>query len=556
MSAQEKSSEEKIAQLREDYVKGMPVRFLDMNQKYIDILESQRDAESIYELEMLSHTLCGSAGTFGFGDIAGYCKRMEGLCQLLISDTNDKEIMDELSKTFSQLEEAILNPRVTSQEVLLDLTIEKTVKLTSKLIYILDDDKELTQDLQLKIERYGYTVRQFQVLETFFDAVEKELPEAMIIDIMLDDDCGTDALKFLYDHLSVHIPSIVISAKHDFESRLKTVRASADAFLTKPFDTTDIIDCLESLIGDKNNESYRVLIVDDIEAMSAYYGIVLERSGIICETSSKPEEIMQTLADFEPELVLMDLHMPECRGDEMAQLIHQEKKYISLPIVYLSSETSAREQLLALQRGGDDFLTKPIRPSELVGAVMSRARRYRLIKSFINKDSLTGLLNHSSLKATLDKECARSSRSHQSFCFAMVDLDYFKNINDKYGHATGDVVLKNLSWLFKQRLRKTDIVGRYGGEEFGIIMPDTSMEAAEQTLNTLLKVFRDLDIKVNQEVINVTFSAGIAEYPLYQTADEICRAADKLLYDAKYAGRNRIVVDHSHHDSGKAQATV
>lgn len=556
MSAQEKTSAEKISQLREDYVQSMSARFLDMNQVYIDILESKRGVESIHELEMLSHTLCGSAGTFGFGDIAGYCKRMEGLCQLLMSDSNDKEIMAELSKSLSQLEEAILSPKITSQEVFLDFKTEKNVEHTSRLIYILDDDKDLTRDLKLNIERYGYTVKQFHELDLFFNAIEKELPEAMIIDIVLDKDCGTDALKFLNENLPVHIPSIVISSKHDFNSRLKTVRARADAFLTKPFDTTDIIDCLECLIGDKNNEPYRVLIVDDVEAMAAYYRIVLERSGIICETSSKPDEIMQALADFDPELVLMDLHMPECRGDELAQLIHQEKKYISLPLVYLSSETSAKEQMLALQRGGDDFLTKPIRPSELVGAVMSRARRYRLINSFINKDSLTGLLNHSSLKATLDKECSRSSRSHQSFCFAMVDLDHFKNINDKYGHATGDMVLKNLSWLFKQRLRKTDIVGRYGGEEFGIIMPDTSIEAAEQTLKEVLAVFRELDIKVNQEILNVTFSAGIAAYPQYQTVDEICRAAEKLLYDAKYAGRNRIIADQTQPEIVKAQASI
>lgn len=552
MATKEKTSEEKIMQLRADYVQGLSTRFLDINQAYVNILESKGESQSIHDLEVLSHTLCGSAGTFGFGDIAGYCKRTEGLCRLLLNDVSNAEIMDELSKTLSQLEEAILNPRVSDHGVLLDFNVEKSVQLTPKLIYILDDDKDLTQDLQFKIERYGFTVKRFHTLDEFFDGVEKELPEAMIIDIVLEDDCGTDALKFLYDHLSVHIPSIVISARHDFESRLKTVRAKADAFLTKPFDTTEIIDCLECLIGDKNNEPYKVLIVDDVEAMSAYYRIVLERSGIVCQTTSKPNEIMQILGDFEPELVLMDLHMPECRGDELAQLIHQEKAYISLPIVYLSSETSAKEQLTALQRAGDDFITKPVRPSQLVGAVISRAKRYRLIKGFINKDSLTGLINHSTLKSTLDKECSRSSRNHQSFCYAMLDLDNFKDINDKYGHATGDIVLKNLSWLLKERLRRSDVVGRYGGEEFGIIMPDTSMEAAEQTINKLLVAFRGLEIKVNQEVISVTFSAGISAYPQYQTADEICKAADKLLYDAKFAGRNQVIAHSTYTETAKA----
>jgi len=124
----------------------------------------------------------------------------------------------------------------------------------------------------------------------------------------------------------------------------------------------------------------------------------------------------------------------------------------------------------------------------------------------------------------------------------MVDMDDFKAINDTYGHAAGDIVLKNLSCLFKQRLRKTDVVGRYDGEVFGIIMPDTSLASAETFLNELLEEFRCLDIKVNQKTINATFSAGIAAYPDYTTTNEIYGAADKFLYDAKFAGRNQVIV--------------
>lgn len=541
MNDKQLTSEEKISKLRSEYVHNLSQRFTDMNQAYIDILGAKAPAAIIETLKVLSHTFCGSAGTFGFSDIASYCKRIEGLCEHLIKDVHNVEILDEISESLSQLEEAILNPRVSDQAVLVEFTATNNIERTPKLIYLLDDDEGYSVNLKNKIENYGYQVRIFHVLDDFFDALEKELPEVMIIDIVLDNDCGADALRFLYEHKSIYVPSIMISAQHDFETRLKTVRARADAFLIKPFDTADIIDYIETLTGEYNSEPYRVLIVDDIELMSAYYRVVLERAGITCVTLSDPTMVMQTLSDFDPEMVLMDLHMPVCRGDELAKLIHQDKTYISLPIVYLSSETSAKEQLNALQMGGDDFLTKPIRPSQLIGAVKTRAKRFRQIKSMMNTDSLTGLLNHSSLKLTLDRECSRSSRTQQEFCFAMVDLDHFKRINDKHGHIVGDMVLKNLSWLFKQRLRKTDIVGRYGGEEFGIIMPETSLENGAHILNELLHAFRSLEIKYDSELLDVTFSAGVVVFPEYQNAQDICQAADKLLYEAKAANRNQIV---------------
>ena len=541
MSERKKSTEEKISDLRDEYVQSLSMRFAEMNNAYADILETTVQTDMLQNLEVLSHTLCGSAGTFGFGDIANYCKKIEELCKLLKSDSGNTNLMNEISKSFSQLEEAILSPKITDQTVLLEFTPGNGPQQIDKLIYLLDDDEHFSCDLKTKIEKYGYNVECFNLLDNFFNAIEKKLPEAIIVDILLENDSGTDALKFLYDHLTVHIPSVVISSSYDFESRLKTVKAGADAFLTKPFDTTDIIDTLEILIGDKHTEPYRVLIVDDVEAVASYYRIILERAGMICENISQPSVILEVLGEFDPDIVLMDLHMPECRGDEIAKMIHQEKTYISLPIVYLSSEINVKEQLTALQMAGDDFLTKPIRPSQLIGTIQTRAKRYRLVKSLMNNDSLTGLLNHSSLKAAIDKECSRASRHNQTFCFAMVDLDRFSDINNTYGHAVGDTVLKNLSWLFKERLRKTDVVGRYGGEEFGILMPDTDLESGKKILNEILKEFKNLDFRFDDKSFEVTFSAGLVTYPDYQNVDELCNAADRLLYDAKAAGRKQIV---------------
>jgi diguanylate cyclase (GGDEF)-like protein len=215
--------------------------------------------------------------------------------------------------------------------------------------------------------------------------------------------------------------------------------------------------------------------------------------------------------------------------------------YVSVPIVFLSAETNVNRQLEAMGQGGDDFLTKPIRPEHLISSVRIRADRYRILRSLMVQDSLTGLLNHTRTKERLDIELARAERLGSPLCFAMIDIDHFKRVNDTYGHPMGDRVIRSLSRLLSQRLRKTDIVGRYGGEEFAVVLPDTTLDQAERVLDEVRESFSNISQPAEQGAFNCTFSCGIAAYPGHAGAIELNNAADKALYDAKHAGRNRVV---------------
>src|SRR5262249_15234512 len=150
-------------------------------------------------------------------------------------------------------------------------------------------------------------------------------------------------------------------------------------------------------------------------------------------------------------------YLPDCTGAELASAIRQFDGYLSIPIVFLSTERDTHKQLAAIKLGGDDFLTKPIAPDYLIAAIQSRLDRYRLMRSYIARDGLTGVLNHTALKERLEIEIARSMRSHQAMCFAILDLDLFKKVNDTYGHPAGDRVLRTLTDLLRQRLRRTDV---------------------------------------------------------------------------------------------------
>jgi diguanylate cyclase (GGDEF)-like protein len=235
--------------------------------------------------------------------------------------------------------------------------------------------------------------------------------------------------------------------------------------------------------------------------------------------------------------------MPGIDGIELAQVIRQIDEYVSTPIVFLSSEEDFNKQIQARNFGGDDFLTKPIKAKHLSALVQSRLERLKTLRSFMVRDSLTGLYNHTSVRGRLAQEITRCDRQNSTLAVAMLDLDHFKEVNDTYGHPTGDTVLKSLARLLQQRLRHSDVVGRYGGEEFISILLDANKEDAYQVIDEIRQHFSKIQhYSSNQGVFTVTFSCGIATVPEFSTVHALIAAADQALYRAKANGRNQVVL--------------
>jgi diguanylate cyclase (GGDEF)-like protein len=222
-------------------------------------------------------------------------------------------------------------------------------------------------------------------------------------------------------------------------------------------------------------------------------------------------------------------------------LLRQEPLYSRIPIVFVSTEDDKFKQLSALSLGGDDFLTKPIWPQHLIATVTSRAKRANILNFYMNTDSLTGLLNHANILQRLEIEVARARRENIPLSFIMIDLDHFKKINDRYGHPVGDQVLRKLSALLLSRFRKIDLIGRYGGEEFAVVLPNTNIAASLKICEGLREKFCQFIFNVNNSTFFATFSAGIASFPSVKDAPRLIVAADQALYKAKDNGRNQVM---------------
>ncbi len=171
--------------------------------------------------------------------------------------------------------------------------------------------------------------------------------------------------------------------------------------------------------------------------------------------------------------------------------------------------------------------------------MVSKAERYRGLRRLMVEDSLTGLYNHVKTKTLLQQTLLLADRQGVPVSYAILDIDHFKQVNDTYGHTTGDKVIKSLARYLRLRMRRSDVVGRYGGEEFVVVLFDSTPEDALERVEALRRGFSGIFHQTDQGLFAATFSAGIAHFPAYATMMELMVAADDALYASKRAGRNR-----------------
>jgi len=223
--------------------------------------------------------------------------------------------------------------------------------------------------------------------------------------------------------------------------------------------------------------------------------------------------------------------------------------FFDVPIVYLSSERDIDKQIGAIAAGADDFLVKPVVPDRLISSVSARAQRLRLLRGLVTQDPMTQLLNHGAFKERLKIELSRAQRTKTSLVVGVLDIDFFKRVNDTYGHPAGDAVIKSLARLLKQRLRQDDVVARYGGEEFGILLVQAGDAEASIITNRIRERiahnrFALPSLSVGGEMVQVpvTVSIGVARFSPSDNLQTLLERADRALYEAKNNGRNQVRV--------------
>ena len=409
----------------------------------------------------------------------------------------------------------------------------------SRDVWLIAQDKEPWRDLLSQLGYFGVRVDYF---------TWQHLPAPMQSNpIVMIDITGLEPASWAVQIRSLRqqfagSQMICLSMQSDFNNLQMALQAGCDTCFPDDTPLQAIVAHVLELNDPLEQEAFRVLVVEDSSTAIKLIQRALEEHKIVSKAINDPRHVLDELRDFQPDLILMDMYMPKCTGVEAARVIRQHAQFLSIPIVYLSGETDVALQIDALRLGGDHFLTKPFNPVFLNAIVKSKIERYRSLRRSMYHDSLTGLLNHTSTKSALDRALAESEKDQRPVSVVMVDIDYFKKVNDTYGHPVGDQVIRSLAWLLKQRLRKTDIIGRYGGEEFLVGLVGSTPQQALKTMDKIRKDFNLIQPPYGDSYFNISFSGGIASYPEYGDREELVLRADEALYRAKRGGRNQLAV--------------
>ena len=293
-------------------------------------------------------------------------------------------------------------------------------------------------------------------------------------------------------------------------------------------------------------------VVDDDNAIRRLLRLFLTRAGYATFECVTGEEAREQLVGKPWDVAILDRKLPDMDGLVLCRELKTKPEFRARYIIMLTGEAEQEDKIEGLELGADDYLTKPFQYPELLARVRAGKRIVDLQKELMETnrrlellsitDGLTKLNNHRFFQDSLARAFEESQRYERPLSLAMIDIDFFKKVNDTYGHAVGDEVLKAVAKLYKESVRSTDLVARYGGEEFAIMMPETELQDAVTFAEQIRTMVESTPIETQAGPLTITISIGVASVPLtrIRTAKDLIVAADKTLYRAKKNGRNQV----------------
>lgn len=287
----------------------------------------------------------------------------------------------------------------------------------------------------------------------------------------------------------------------------------------------------------------KVLVIDDSPELHSLIRVRLAREAVTVHCALDAASGITEARKGNVDMILLDVDMPDRDGFSVCAELKSHPETKDIPIVFLSGAASTADKIRGLDLGAADYIAKPFDAAELRARVRATLRARELTVLLAKKamiDGLTGLWNRRYLDAQMMVELASSRRTGEPLACIMADVDHFKSINDKYGHGFGDDVLRKTAAVLTENCRARDVLCRYGGEEFAILLPDTTPADAVEVAERLRKAVEGITFQYFEKPVPVTCSFGVA-YLRDRVPPTVLELADEALYNAKHAGRNCVV---------------
>ena len=448
-------------------------------------------------------------------------------------------------------------------------------------VLVVDDVPANVRLLEAKLTNEFYEVLTAADGPQALQLAKAESPDIILLDIMMPGMDGFEVCRRLKaDPATRLIPVVLITALSDTKDRVMGLKAGADDFLTKPVQDVSLFARVRSLLRlkmmieewrarDRTAKQFGVISTTDqeddgrrglllliehnpIDAANIVESLTMDDHEILGATSIEESYILSQQRGFD--LIMISTSMNEDATLRLCSKLRGQEKTRHTPILLLSEYDDKNRLAQALDLGVNDFIITPADPDELLARVRIQVRRSRyqqLLRSNFEQsltaaltDTLTGLYNRRYFETHVQQLFEKAYRTEKHLVMLAIDIDHFKKINDTYGHAAGDVVLREMAARMSRNVRNVDLVARLGGEEFVIVMPETTMDLGSMVAERLRQSIECEAITVNDgEQIKVTVSIGLACLDIHEKIgpDELMKRADDVLYQAKNQGRNRVI---------------
>jgi two-component system cell cycle response regulator len=414
------------------------------------------------------------------------------------------------------------------------------------------------------------------------DAIDKALaeePDVILMDIMMPRLNGIDACRRLKtDPRTEHIPIVLVTALNEREDRLRGLGAGADDFLTKPVNDLQLLSRVRALtkykmVADelrkreasgkrmgavdmaaqgRASEPARILVVDENERQARRICRYLEG---LHRPISHSEANQLGISGSMVDLLIVSLSNEKLDGLKLCAYFRSLESTRDLPILVVSEPDDEKRAVRALDLGASDIVIKPIDSEELLARVKTQVRKKRYLDALRARldqsmelavtDQLTGLHNRRYMRVQLESYVKRANMGGAPVSILLCDIDHFKKINDIHGHAAGDDVLREFGRRLRENIRPMDLACRYGGEEFVVIMPETTQAHAQEAGERIRQIIAETTFPIARgDELKVTMSGGVSTIiPSEDTMDALLKRADDALYRAKSTGRNKVELE-------------
>jgi two-component system, cell cycle response regulator len=432
------------------------------------------------------------------------------------------------------------------------------------------------------------TAEYFEVLTAIngreaLDVLSRERVDVVLLDVMMPGMDGYEVCRHIKsDPKTQHLPVVMVTALDQPSDRVQGLEAGADDFLTKPVDDVALVTRVKNLARLKllNDEMLmrasttqkmgasgsgliawaeagrggRLMIVDDVVRSAQRTVAALEKVHS-CEVFGDPQQALNALDGADYDCMIVSLAMAKTDGLRLCSQVRAIPQTRHLPIIIITEPGDDARLLRGLDMGVNDYVMRPLDENEILARVRTQVARKRhtdVLRSSIEQsveaaitDSLTGLHNRRYMESHLKTLIQSARESGRPISLLVADIDFFKKVNDTYGHDAGDTVLREFAARFRRNTRGIDLACRMGGEEFVIIMPDTELARAFQVGERLRACVAAEPFQLNSQTrLRVTASVGLATMETREdTFETLFKRADLALYSAKRDGRNRVVAD-------------